>query len=275
MIDLSHYSDKAVELALVYGPKLLLAILFLIVGFSASGVFVRYIKKVILKHEVDPSLGSFIGSCISILLKVLIVISVAGMVGIEMTSFIAVLGAAGLSVGMALSGTLQNFAGGVIILFLRPFKVGDFIEAQGFAGTVNQIQVFHTILKTPDNKTIIIPNAPLSSGSLINYSTEATRRVDWKFGISYDDDIDKAKSLIAKLLSEDERVFKDPEPFLAISELADSSVNIVTRAWVKAEDYWGVFFTIQELVKKTFDKEKISIPYPQSEIHINQVANSD
>jgi small conductance mechanosensitive channel len=190
------------------------------------------------------------------------------MVGVAMTSFIAVLGAAGLAVGMALSGTLQNFAGGVMILIFKPFKVGDFIEAQGYAGSVREIQIFNTILKTPDNKTIIIPNGGLSTGSMVNYSAEETRRVDFTFGIGYNDNIDQAKGILSKLIENDTRILKDPAPFIAVSELADSSVNLVVRVWARTADYWGVFFDMTEAVKKTFDNEGVEIPFPQTTLHL-------
>ena len=204
------------------------------------------------------------------LLKVLLVISVLGMLGIEMTSFIAVIGAIGLAVGMALSGTLQNFAGGVMILLFKPFKVGDFINAQGFSGTVNEIQIFNTILKTPDNKTIIIPNGGLSTSAMTNFSTEPKRRVDWTFGIGYGDDADKAEQVIRQLCEEDSRIHKEPAVFIALSELADSSVNFTVRAWVNAEDYWGVFFDLNKKVYKIFDKEGLNIPFPQMDVHVHQ-----
>ena len=221
------------------------------------------------KRKIDDSLKPFIKSLTSALLKTLLVITVLGMLGVEMTSFIAILGAAGLAVGMALSGTLQNFAGGVMLLIFKPFKVGDFIEAQGYAGVVKEIQIFNTIITTGDNKTIIIPNGGLSTSSMVNYSTMPTRRVDWTFGIGYGDDVDKAKEVLKKLLSEDARILKDPEPFIAVSELADSSVNFVVRAWVNGADYWGVFFDMNEKVYKTFDKEGLNIPYPQMDVHIH------
>jgi small conductance mechanosensitive channel len=201
---------------------------------------------------------------------VLLGISVLGMLGIQMTSFIAILGAAGLAVGMALSGTLQNFAGGVMILLFRPFKVGDFVDTQGYLGTVSEIQIFNTILKTPDNKTIIIPNGSLSKSSLINYSTEERRRVDWTFGIAYGDDLDKAKKVIRKLCDHESRILKDPETFVAVAELADSSVNFTVRAWVNAADYWGVFFDMNEKIYKTFADEGLNIPFPQIDVHLDQ-----
>ncbi len=272
LIIMENYMEKGGELLSLYGPKVLMALITLIIGWWIIKWLSRVFVRVMDKREIDPGLKSFLKSMVSILLKIMLIISVAGMVGIETTSFIAVLGAAGLAVGMALSGTLQNFAGGVMILLFKPFKVGDFIEAQGHMGTVNQIQIFNTILKTPDNKTIIIPNAKISNDSLINFSTEEQRRVDMTFGISYNDDIDKARGIITELLKADTRVLNEPaEPFIAISELADSSVNFAVRAWANASDYWGIFFDMQENVKKAFDKEGVSIPYPQTDLHLHQV----
>lgn len=266
----TNYIDKGVSMFIGYAPTLLLAIVALILGFWIANMLSKTSVKMMKKQGVDESLQGFLKSFISILLKTLVIISVAGMVGIEMTSFIAILGAAGLAVGMALSGTLQNFAGGVMILIFKPFKVGDVLEAQGYLGAVKEIQIFNTILKTPDNKTIIIPNGGLSTGSMVNYSTEETRRVDFTFGIGYDDDIDQSKAVLKKLIDADTRIFKDPAPFIAVAELADSSVNFAVRVWVKSGDYWGVFFDMNEAVKKTFDAEKISIPYPQSDVHLHK-----
>lgn len=262
--------DVLMEMALTYGPKLLGALATLVIGLWIVGILVGVIKKVLVKSKVDPSLGSFLSSLASILLKVLVYISALGVLGVEMTSFIAILGAAGLAVGLALSGTLQNFAGGVMILFFKYFKVGDFIEAQGYMGTVKEIQIFVTVLTTPDNKTIIIPNGPLSTGSLTNFSAQEKRRVDWTFGIAYGDDVDKAYEVLGRLIAEDERILKDPEPFMAVSALADSSVNIVVRVWVNAADFWPVHFRMNEQVYKTFDKEGLSIPFPQRDVHIHQ-----
>ena len=198
----------------------------------------------------------------------MLILTVLGTVGVEMTSFIALLAAAGIAIGMALSGTLQNFAGGVVILLFRPFKVGDFVEMQGYMGTVKEIQIFSTILKTPDNKTIYVPNGPISSGSLTNFTTEPIRRVDWTFGIAYGDDVDKARAVINKLLDEDQRVLAEPERLIAVSSLGDSSVNLVVRAWVNSPDYWDMFFDMNEKVYKTFAKEGINIPFPQMDVHL-------
>jgi small conductance mechanosensitive channel len=187
-----------------------------------------------------------------------------------MASFIAILGAAGFAIGMALSGTLQNFAGGVMILIFKPFKKGDFIDAQGYMGTVKDIQIFVTTLTTPDNKTIIIPNGGLSTGSLTNYSIEPSRRVDWTVGFAYGDDYDKARSVVLDILKNDKRILPDPKPFVVLGALADSSVNLTVRAWVKGADYWGVFFDFNENVYKSFAKEGIGIPFPQMDVHIQK-----
>jgi small conductance mechanosensitive channel len=266
--DSAQYVETLINLFVVWGPKLAGAILALIIGLWLANMITGGLSRRMEKSEVDPSLRPFLKSLVSTLLKVLVVVSVLGMVGIQMTSFIAILGAAGLAVGMALSGTLQNFAGGVMILIFKPFKVGDFIEAQGYAGTVNAIQIFNTILKTPDNKTIIIPNGGLSTASMVNYSTEPTRRVDWTFGIAYGDDIDKAKEVLRSLLATNESVLKDPAPFVELGELADSSVNFTVRAWVNAADYWTVHFYMLDMVYRRFAEEGLNIPFPQMDVHV-------
>jgi small conductance mechanosensitive channel len=271
--NLSAYTDEAIKLALAYGPKLVLAILTLIVGLWVIKWFSKGMIKVMDSRRLDPSLKPFFSSLISITLKILLAISVMGMIGIEMTSFIALLGAAGLAFGMALSGTLQNFAGGVVLLVFKPFKVGDFVEAAGYSGTVSEIRIFNTILKTPDNKTIIIPNNAIAGSSMVNYTTEATRRVDFVFGISYQDDIDLTKSILNRLIERDERIHKDPAPFIGLTEMADSSVNLVVRVWADTPNYWPIYFDMMEEVKKTFDAEGISIPFPQRDVHLyNQKA---
>jgi len=250
------------------GPRLLLAILTLIIGLWVIKMIVRIMNKSMERGDIDVSLRRFLSSLVSILLKVMLVISVASMVGIQMTSFIAVLGAAGLAIGLALQGSLANFAGGVLILLFRPFKAGDVIEAQGFLGKVSEIQVFNTVLNTFDNKKIIIPNAALSSDSITNFSAESLRRVDMTFGIGYEDDMKKTRELLLSLARSDQRVLKDPEPFVAVSELADSSVNFAVRLWCKNEDYWGIYFDMLEKVKLEFDKAGISIPFPQQDVHL-------
>ncbi len=253
-----------------YGPKLIGAILILVFGLWIVSAITRWISKLMKKRELDASLQPFLRSLISIVLKILVLISALGVAGVEMASFIAILAAVSFAIGMALMGTLQNFAGGVMILIFKPFRVGDWIEAQGFAGTVHEIQIFNTILKSPDNRIIIIPNGALSNNSMVNFSKEENRRVDWTFGIGYGDDADKAREVLGSLIKEDPRILADPEPFVAISALADISVNFVVRVWVKAPDYWGVFFDMNENVYKRFDKEGLNIPFPQMDVHLHQ-----
>lgn len=265
-----QYVDTLINVVVVWGPKLVGAVLALIIGLWLANMIASGISRRMEKSEVDPSLRPFLKSLIANLLKILVVVSVLGMVGIQMTSFIAILGAFGLAVGMALSGTLQNFAGGVMILIFKPFKVGDVIEAQGYTGAVNSIQIFNTILKTPDNKTVIIPNGGLSTSSMVNYSTEETRRVDWTFGIAYGDDIDKAKEVLSELLSSNDKVLKDPAPFIELGELADSSLNFTVRAWVNAADYWAVHFFMLDKVYRRFGEEGLNIPFPQMDVHLDK-----
>ncbi len=260
--------EDLIPTVLQYGKMLIVAIVMLVVGFWIIKKAVKGIKKIMSNKKVDNTLAPFIISLADIAMKTLLIVSTISYVGIPMTSFVAILGATGLAIGMAFSGTLQNFAGGVIILVFKPFKVGDFIEAQGYSGTVKEIQIFTTILTTGDNKTIIIPNGGLSTGSLTNYSTQETRRIDLTFGIGYNDDIDKAYAAIKAVIDRNDKILKDPAPFMAVSNLGASSVDIVCRLWVNSSDYWAVNFYMNEFVKKEFDKQNISIPYPQQDIHI-------
>ncbi len=270
--DVSKYTELAIEYGTLYGSKLLLAILTLVIGLWIIGYLIKGFDKALKSAKIEDTLAIFLEKLASTILKILLLISVASMVGIETTSFIAIFGAAGLAVGLALQGSLSNFAGGVLILMFKPFKVGDFIEAQGHSGVVKEIQIFNTIMHTGDRKTIIIPNGPISNGSIINYSLSPIRRVDMVFGIGYDDDLKQAKALLQKLVDEDERILKDPESQVLLSELADSSVNFTVRAFVNAADYWGVFFDMQEKVKLAFDAAGISIPYPQQDVHMHTAA---
>lgn len=267
-IELNSIIDLIIVQILAYVPSLLFALIVFFVGLWVIKVIKNVFFQMMNKSKVDVALSKFLINFVDILLKLFLAITVLSMLGVEMTSFIAVLAAAGFAVGLALQGSLANFAGGVLILLFKPFKIGDFIESQGLMGIVSEIQVFNTILKTPDNKTVIVPNGPLSNSNIINFSKEPTRRVDMVFGISYDSDLKKAKKLLEKIVTIDKRVLKDPAPTVAVSELADSSVNLSTRAWVKKEDYWGLFFDMQEKVKLEFDKNKISIPYPQTDVHL-------
>lgn len=263
---MENVMEHLTALALNYGPRLIGAILVLLIGLKVISVLSGWITR--RMNHVDPSLKSFLKSMTSIVLKILLLISVMGMVGIEMTSFVAIVAAAGLALGLALSGTLQNFSGGVIILIFKPFKVGHYITAQGHSGTVDEIQIFNTILRTPDNKMIVIPNGGLSTGSLINFSEHPTRRVDWTFGIAYGDSYQKARKVLLDLISQDSRIMDEPAPFIALSELADSSVNLAVRAWVNAPDYWGVYFDMNQKVYSAFAAEGLNIPFPQMDIHL-------
>lgn len=265
---LQGYTQHAVDLVIEYAPKLLLAIIVLIVGFWIIKLIIKATSKAMDRSEVDVSLRKFLNSLLGILLKTVLLISVASMVGIATTSFVAIIAGAGLAVGLALQGSLANFAGGVLILLFKPFKVGDFLDAQGYMGTVNEITIFTTILKTPDNKTVIIPNGALSNGSMVNFSTEPTRRVDMAFGIGYNDSIEKSKQVLTQLVESDARILKEPAPQIVVDELGDSSVNFKVRVWCNSADYWGIYFDTQERVKQTFDKEGISIPFPQRDVHV-------
>ena len=268
-VSLDVFLTKMIDLGISVGSKILLAIVVFIVGRWIVRRLNKLLAKILEKRHVEASLSTFVKSLVNITLTLLLIIVVIGVLGIETSSFIALFASAGVAIGMALSGTLQNFAGGVMILLFKPFKVGDTIEAQGQSGTVREIQIFNTILATPDNKIIIIPNGGLSTGLMKNYSREATRRVDWEFGIAYGDDYTKAKAVIARLLDADGRVLKDPAYFIALTSLGESSVNIVVRAWVNAGDYWGVYFDMNEKVYKTFAEENLNIPFPQLDVHLH------
>jgi len=231
----------------------------------------KYVASTMENREVDALLASFSSNIIYVALVAFVIIAALGQLGIQTTSFVAIIGAAGLAIGLSLQGSLANFASGVMIIAFRPFKVGDFIEAGGVSGVVEGIQIFSTQMRTGDNKAIIIPNSNITGGNITNYSAKDTRRVDLVFGIGYDDDIKKAKEILMELATSDERILKDPEPLVAVSELADSSVNFVVRPWVNTADYWGVYFDLTEAVKLRFDKEGISIPYPQQDVHMHTV----
>ena len=271
-VSLDVFLTKMIDLGISVGSKILLAIVVFLVGRWIVRRLNKLLVKILEKRHVEASLSTFVKSLVNITLTLLLIIVVIGVLGIETSSFIALFASAGVAIGMALSGTLQNFAGGVMILLFKPFKVGDTIEAQGQSGTVREIQIFNTILATPDNKIIIIPNGGLSTGLMKNYSREATRRVDWEFGIAYGDDYTKAKAVIARLLDADGRVLKDPAYFIALTSLGESSVNIVVRAWVNAGDYWGVYFDMNEKVYKTFAEENLNIPFPQLDVHLHKQA---
>ena len=260
--------QKVWELLTIYGLNIIAALVIFVVGRWVAKLIKNLTEKVMQKKNIDPTLISFIGDLTYFILLTFVIIAALNQLGIQTTSFIAILGAAGLAIGLALQGSLANFAAGILMIIFRPFKVGDFIEGAGVAGTVENIQVFTTQLQSPDNKTIIIPNAKLTGDNITNYSTKGTRRVELVVGISYHDDIDKAKQIMLDVLAADARVLKDPIPVVAIKELADSSVNFVIRPWVNVSDYWNVYFDTIENIKKRFDKEGVSIPFPQRDVHM-------
>ncbi len=266
------YLEGIQGVLIAYGGKILLAVIVLIVGLWLIRKVIRLVSTGMEKRAVDPSLRPFLVSMLSGLLKVMLVISVAGMVGVEMTSFIAVLGGAALAIGLALQGSLANFAGGVLILLLKPFKVGDFIEGDGHAGTVHEIQIFYTYVTTPQGQEIIIPNGRLSNNAIKNYSFHDTRRFDMVFGIGYEDDIDVAKSIIEGLLMAEPKFILDKGHDIFVEELADSSVNIHLRGWLLSSDFWGVSNHFNEKVKKAFDANGVSIPFPQRDVHMYKEA---
>ena len=268
-VDASQLIDQAISLVMTYAPKFVLAIITLLVGLWLINRFVKVLDNRLGKK--DPTLNKFLCGLFSAVVKIMLLISVASMVGIETTSFIAVIGAAGLAIGLALQGSLANFAGGVLLLIFKPFKVGDTIEAQGFMGAVVEIQILYTVVDTFDNRRIVIPNGSLSNATLVNVSIYDKRRCDMTFGISYNDDIDTAKAILKRLFEEDERSLTDPAPRICVASLGDNSVNLMFRAWVATGDLWPYYWDMQEKVKKAFDKEGISIPFPQRDVHVHNV----
>lgn len=258
--------------AVSLAPRILFAALTLVIGLWVVKLVSRGLSNLMVKGKLDESLVRFLSSLVRMALMALVVIVALGNLGVQTASFVAILGAAGLAVGLALQGSLANFAAGVLILIFRPFKVGDYVEAAGQAGTVEEVQVFMTQLRTPDNKTIIVPNGSITSGSIVNYSTKDTRRIDLVFGIGYGDDIAKAKQVIEKVIRADQRVLAEPAPQIALSELGDSSVNFVARPWVASGDYWATRFDLIERIKIAFDENDITIPFPQRDVHLHQVA---
>jgi small conductance mechanosensitive channel len=266
----NKYFEKIIDFGFEYVPKLIGGIIVLVIGLWITKLITKALGKSLVKSNIDQSLVPFLKSLTNIILKALVAITVMGMIEIQMTSFVAIIGAAGLAVGLALSGTLQNFAGGVIILILKPFKIGDFIEAQGYVGTVKEITIFSTMLNTPDKKLVIIPNGSLSTGALTNFSAEPLRRVDWTFGIAYGDNVEDFKRAMNDFIAADSRILQDPAPFMGLSELADSSVNFAVRVWVDGPDYWNVFFEMNEKVYTQFADYKLNIPFPQMDVHVQK-----
>ena len=268
-IDIGQLIDTYV---LPWGINIVMAIAIFVIGKFIVGVLVSLAKKVMTKAKVDNILINFIASIIKTVLLLFVVVAALDQLGVDTTSMIALIGAAGLAIGLALQGTLQNLASGVMLIIFRPFSDGDFIEAAGVSGVVEEIGIFSITMRTGDNREIIIPNGEIYGGTITNNSRRDTRRVDMVFGIGYDDDLLKAKEILNRILSEDERIFADPAPTVAVGELADSSVNFNVRPWCKTSDYWGVYGDIHEKVKLTFDAEGISIPYPQMDVHQDKAA---
>lgn len=271
MESLSTYLSHGIELAIEYLPKVLLAILVLLIGLGIIKSITKLMSNRLEKKNFDSTLRPFIVNLTSWILKIALFISIAAMVGVETASFVAVLGAFGLAVGLALQGTLGNFAGGVLILIFKPFKVGDYIEAQGYAGTVEEIKIITTTLVTPNNETVIIPNGALSNGNIINYTIKGIRRMALTIGISYNADIKQAKEIMLEIIKNDPRVLKDPAPTVVTVELADSSVNLSVRPWTTVADYWPVMSDITEQIKYKLDDAQIGIPYPQTDVHLYKV----
>lgn len=269
-INIQELSTQAWTMIMEYGPKLLLAIITLLIGLWIIKKLVKVVEKGMTKGKTDATLAPFVISLVSWILKILLFLSVASMVGIETTSFIAIFSAATLAIGLALQGSLSNFAGGVILLIFKPYKAGDLIEAQGHLGVVKEIQIFNTILLNPQNKTIIVPNGAVAGNSITNFTTDGKLRVDLSAGISYDSNIKDAKDVIMKVLVNHPKVLKDPAPFVGVSELADSSVNFAVRPWANVDDYWDVYFDINEQVKNALDEAGITIPFPQMDVHMDK-----
>lgn len=256
------------KVILDFGLKLGIAIAIFIIGFWLAKVISKMVVRILKKRESDPSLISFLSSLTRAIIKILVVITAITQLGVEMTSFVALLGAAGLAIGMAFSGTLSNFAGGVMILFFKPFKYGDYVSVQGEEGFVDQILIFNTILKTTDNKVIILANGAVANNTIINFTKSDKRRVDWHFGIAYGDDLKVAKELLKKFVDEDKRILVDPTPFIGVGALADSSVDLVVKAWVGTDDYWDVFYAMNERVYNEFGDAGLHIPFPQMDVHV-------
>ena len=261
--------NSLIEIGSSLSISLLMALAILIIGRQLVKLILRLITVALEKSNVEDTVRIFVTNLLNTLLMILVFIAAINQLGIETTSIIAVLGAAGLAIGLALQGSLSNFAAGILIVIYRPYKVGDYIEAGNYAGTVKDIQIFSTVLKTPDNKIVVVPNGSIMNGSIVNYSDQDTRRIDLIVSCGYEDDIDKVRSVLEDILKKEKRVLKDPKPQIAVTELADSSVNFISRPWVKRTDYLPVYYSLLEEVKKRFDKEGISIPYPQSDVHIH------
>ncbi len=259
--------EQAISLGINAGKSILLAIIIFIVGRYIIKLINKLIANMLERRHVEPTIQSFLKSFINILLTILLVITVISALGVNTTSFAALLASAGVAVGMALSGNLQNLAGGIILLLFKPYKIGDFIDAQGVSGFVQEIQIFHTIIVTYDNKQIFIPNGALSSGSITNFSSKEQRRVDWVIGVEYGTDVEKVRAALMKIIDSDDRILKDPAPFIAVHELASSSVDFAVRVWVNVENYWGVYYDTNKQIYEEFNRQGIGFPFPQIQVH--------
>ena len=270
MFDAEQVSKLTDTYVIPWGINIVMALLVFVIGRMVIKVIVNVFGKLMARAKYDAMLVNFLKSIISATLLLFVIVASLDRLGVDTTSLVAILGAAGLAIGLSLQGSLQNFASGVMLLVFRPFKAGDYIEAAGTAGVVKDITIFTTVLNSPDNQQIIVPNGAIYSGNIVNYSAMATRRVDMVFGIGYDSDLLKAKNLLQDMLKNDERILAEPEPVVAVAELADSSVNLVVRPWVNSADYWAVKFAFTEAVKLRFDQEGIGIPFPQMDVHVKQ-----
>ena len=257
------------ELMSSFGISLFIALFILVIGRQVVKILIKVISSALERSNTEDTVRIFVTNLLNTLLMIVVFIAAINQLGIQTTSIIAVLGAAGLAIGLALQGSLSNFAAGILIVIYRPYKVGDYIQADNHLGTVDDIQIFSTVLKTPDNKLVIVPNGSIMNGSIVNFSNQDKRRVDIIASCSYEDDIDKVKSVLADILSKDDRILNEPKPRIAVSELADSSVNFIVRPWVKNSDYIDVYYSLLEEIKKRFDQEGIAIPYPQTDVHIH------
>ncbi len=271
-LDWAGLYEQFQTVGISFGIKIIAALAIFFIGRIVARFVTKGIHKLMASQDVDKILETFVSNLVYWALMIFVIIAAINQVGIQTTSLIAIMGAAGLAIGLAMQGSLANFAAGVLIVMFRPYKVGDFVEAAGIAGSVEEVQILTTVLKTGDNTQIVVPNAQIMGSIITNYSANDTRRIDLVVGIGYDDDIDKARDTIRALVDADERILKDPACLIAVSELADSSVNFVVRPWVKSGDYSGVKFDLTEAIKKRFDKEGISFPYPQQDVHIHQVS---
>lgn len=266
-VQLSSAIEKLIESGIQLGERLLAALIIFVIGKFIVNWLNKLFARLLVKRNVDPSIQSFLKSMVNILLLLMLILAVIGKLGIELTGFAALIASAGVAIGMSLSGNLQNFAGGLLILIFRPYKIGDYIEAAGVAGTVQDIQIFHTIVVTVDNKVIYAPNGSMSSGVVTNYSKMDTRRVDWNFSVEYGEDFKRVEKVIRDIIAADSRILTDPAPFVEVGELASSSVNVTVRVWVKSADYWDVLFAMNQNVYATFNKEGINFPFPQLTVH--------